>query len=72
MQMLDKYYVEDIIYNEHDYNITEYEGTCENGSGNSDFDDLLDAGTSFKEACADMHAEWYAYVNGAHYACLLV
>jgi hypothetical protein len=70
---MDKYYVEDVIYNEHDYNIISVDKTIyENQSGNSDFDDLIDADTPFKEACEDTHAEWYAYVNGAHYACVLV
>lgn len=69
---LDKYYVEDVIYNGNDYNIIKSKGIYENCSGNHSFDDLIDADTPFKEACEDTHAEWYAYINGAHYACLLV
>lgn len=68
----DKYYVEDVIYKDNDFNIL-FDGKAllENQSGNHNFDELIDNGTSFKEACEELDAEWYAFVNGAHYTCLL-
>jgi len=69
---LDEYFVTDVSYRDNRFNIIKSTGMYENFSGNSVFDDLLDEDTTFKEVCETIHAEWYAYVNGAHYACVLV
>ena len=69
---VDKYFVEDVVYQENEYNIIYDEKTIfENQSGNPHLEVLIESNKPFKQACEELRAEWYACVNGVHYACLL-
>jgi hypothetical protein len=68
----DKYYVEDVIYEGNDFNIISDDKTIyENQSGSHHFDELIESQVPFKQVCKQLNAEWYACVNGVHYACQL-